>query len=96
MNIPGKVENGVVVLEPGAKLPEGARVTVSCDDASFDKASDQWTAEKNRRRIELIDKEVAGTITSEEAAELSRLQEQAEQHVDAMHPLPVECAVRFM
>jgi hypothetical protein len=29
MNIPGRVENGVVVLEASARLPEGARVMVS-------------------------------------------------------------------
>lgn len=29
MNVPGRVENGVVVLEGLAALPEGARVVVS-------------------------------------------------------------------
>ena len=29
MNVKGRVENGVVVLEDGAALPEGAEVTVS-------------------------------------------------------------------
>lgn len=29
MDIPGRVENGVVVLEGGMKLPEGAQVVVS-------------------------------------------------------------------
>lgn len=29
MNIPGRVENGVVVLEGPIKLPEGAQVVVS-------------------------------------------------------------------
>jgi hypothetical protein len=29
MDVPGRVENGVVVLEGGMKLPEGARVVVS-------------------------------------------------------------------
>ena len=29
MDIPGRVENGVVVLEGGMKLPEGAHVVVS-------------------------------------------------------------------
>ncbi len=28
MSVTGKVKNGVVVLPPGAKLPEGAEVTV--------------------------------------------------------------------
>jgi hypothetical protein len=29
MDVPGRVENGVVVLEGGMKLPEGAKVVVS-------------------------------------------------------------------
>ena len=29
MDVPGRVENGVVVLEGGMKLPEGAQVVVS-------------------------------------------------------------------
>ena len=29
MDVPGRVENGVVVLEGGVKLPEGAQVVVS-------------------------------------------------------------------
>jgi hypothetical protein len=29
MNVPGRVENGVVVLEGAMKLPEGAQVVVS-------------------------------------------------------------------
>jgi hypothetical protein len=31
MEIPGRVHNGVVVLEGGPALPEGTKVTVSCD-----------------------------------------------------------------
>ena len=31
MRIPGHVFNGVVILEGGAKLPDGTAVTVSCD-----------------------------------------------------------------
>jgi hypothetical protein len=31
MEIHGRVQNGVIVLEDGPPLPEGAAVTVSCD-----------------------------------------------------------------
>src|SRR5437870_5212288 len=34
MVIPGRVHNGVVILEGGPALPEGTRVTVSCDIVS--------------------------------------------------------------
>jgi hypothetical protein len=33
MNVSGRVQNGVVVLEGGLSLPEGTKVTVSCDIA---------------------------------------------------------------
>lgn len=37
-----------------------------------------WTDEKNRRRVELIDRKIAGTITAEQLAELAGLQRDAE------------------
>jgi hypothetical protein len=34
MKMHGRVRNGLVVLEGGPRLPDGTRVTVSCDVAS--------------------------------------------------------------
>lgn len=50
----------------------------------------EWTDEKNRRRVELIDKKVAGTIDGTEAMELADLQQQAETHFDTIAPPPME------
>src|SRR6266436_4567912 len=36
----------------------------------------EWNDEKNKRRYDLIDKEIGGTITLEEAIELERLQQE--------------------
>jgi hypothetical protein len=42
----------------------------------------------NRRRGELIDREVAGTITPDEAVELARLQADADLYLEATTPRP--------
>jgi hypothetical protein len=39
-----------------------------------------WTQEKNTRRCALIDREIAGTLTIGEVAELDRLQRQMLEH----------------
>jgi len=50
----------------------------------------EWTEEKNRRRVELIDKKIAGTIDALEAVELADLQQQAEAYFDKTAPPPME------
>jgi hypothetical protein len=50
----------------------------------------EWTSAKNRRRGELIDRKIAGTITPEERVELEDLHEQLDRFVDRVAPLPVE------
>jgi hypothetical protein len=51
-----------------------------------------WTDAKNHRRGDLIDKEIAGTITPEEAVELEELQGQVRRHVNKVAPLPLAAA----
>ncbi|ETX04831.1 MAG: hypothetical protein ETSY2_26460 [Candidatus Entotheonella gemina] len=53
---------------------------------------DAWTLEKNARRCELIDKDIAGTVTEVEKSELNNLQKQAISWRDRVAPLPVEGA----
>ena len=55
----------------------------------------KWTQEKDDRRCELIDREIAGTITIQERAELGVLQRQAESHFDSVAPPPLEGAVNL-
>lgn len=50
----------------------------------------QWTQEKDDRRCELIDREIAGSISVPERAELAVLQKMAEQHFDEIASPPIE------
>jgi hypothetical protein len=53
MEIPGRVQNGVVVLENGSSLPDGTEVKVSvCDEAV--RARDAMTAEERRRYLRAL------------------------------------------
>jgi len=54
-----------------------------------------WTAEKEARRRDLIDKDIVGTITVEERAELATLDLQGNQHYDRIAPRPIEGARRL-
>ncbi len=49
-----------------------------------------WTDEKNRRRVELIDRKIAGTITHAQLVELAELQREAEEHFDQVAPPPMK------
>lgn len=42
METPGRVQNGVIVLEGGAVLPEGTAVTILCDRGRI------WTNQEKR------------------------------------------------
>lgn len=49
----------------------------------------EWTNEKNRRRCELVDKEIAGTILPEEGIELEKLQSEMLAYRRKVAPLPL-------
>jgi hypothetical protein len=51
-----------------------------------------WSAERNRRRCELIDRKYASGLTAEEAAELTRLQAAMHRHIDTVAPLSIGAA----
>ena len=50
----------------------------------------EWTAELNRRRFELIDGDIQGTLTSEERLELAGLTQRMREHVDSELNLPIK------
>ena len=53
MEIPGRVQNGVVVLENGTSLPDGTEVTVSvCAEAV--RARETMTEEQRRRYLDAL------------------------------------------
>jgi len=51
-----------------------------------------WSDELNERRIELIDKDIQGNITTDERVELAELQRKAVAYRDRVAPLPIEGA----
>jgi hypothetical protein len=57
--------------------------------------SGPWTDAKNQRRCALVDKEIDGGLTREEALELAALQRQLQRHLRAVAPLPLEDARRL-
>src|SRR5262245_5331387 len=52
--------------------------------------SGEWSTTKNARRCYLIDRDIDGTITMQEKLELQTLEEQFEQFMDRVAPLPVD------
>jgi hypothetical protein len=57
-----------------------------------DNGDEPWTQERNRRRCELIDREIDGTLTPAEAIELHRLQNEMLRYRRRVAPLPLEDA----
>lgn len=49
-----------------------------------------WTEEKNNRRIDLIDKDIAVTITEQEQIELYFLQAEFHEYLKSVKQLPIE------
>jgi len=66
MEIPGHVQNGVVVLRGGISLPEGAEVTVSC------KIAPETPPKGKRFRFPLVHSDHPGSLalTNERIAEI--------------------------
>lgn len=54
-----------------------------------------WSAEMDVRRCDLIDRDISGTITAAERAELAVLQQRASEHFDRIAPPPIEGARRL-
>jgi hypothetical protein len=76
MNISGRVQNGVIVLEGSVSLPEGARVRVSLD------AADLNTAAKARIELPLVRYDQPGSIalTNEIVADILDNDDAAPRH----------------
>jgi hypothetical protein len=52
--------------------------------------SDTWSDAKDARRCDLIDRDIAGTISESERAELMRLEAQANEYFDQIAPPPIK------
>lgn len=53
-----------------------------------------WTERRNARRCSLIDKSLHATLSNSEQAELSLLQQEAEDYFDEVAPPPIAGALR--
>ncbi len=67
---------------------------VAFDDVNTPKKP-EWTAELNRRRFELIDGDIQGTLTRDEQLELAGLTHLMREHVDSEVNLPLEGAKKL-
>jgi hypothetical protein len=74
------------VAQPPRETLPSAGVTLS--DHERKQISEGWE-ETNKRRIELIYKKAENNLTSEEAAELDRLQHLADERIRMVAPLPL-------
>lgn len=64
------------------RFPEGK------NEESPPVGTSNWTEEKNSRRFTLIDKDIAGTLSSTETVELQRLQREIDEYLCHVAPLP--------
>jgi hypothetical protein len=54
--------------------------------------SGEWTDAKNARRFVLVDKQIDGTISQNELVELEHLQQQMDDYLRRVAPLPLKAA----
>jgi hypothetical protein len=82
--------DGSVLELDGRAVLQVLPVTVRPNGAAGD-----WTEAKNARRCELIDREIEGLLTADEASELTRLQQEMLRHRRRVAPLPLDDARRL-
>jgi hypothetical protein len=83
---------GSTVVKDGRPL---AHVTPAATTSDGSPEGD-WTAAKDRRRCDLIDREIDGALTADERAELEDLQGQMLRHRHRVAPLPLAHAGRLL
>ena len=86
-----------LTVDPGGSVLEFNGKAVACvvpapKPARGDSTSDEWTEQQNTRRCELIDKEIDGVLTPEEAVELRQLQDQMLRYQHKVAPWPIQAA----
>jgi hypothetical protein len=79
---------GTVVEINGRAMARLVPIPARVDDGSNGESA--WTTQKNARRCFLIDREIDGTLSPEEAGELALLQRQMLDHLQRVAPLPLE------
>jgi hypothetical protein len=86
-----------LVPDPGGSVPElgGKPVAHVLPIPASNGTAEDWDAAKDNRRCALIDREFAGTLTADEAAELRTLQAAMLRHRRQVAPLPIDEARRM-
>ena len=79
----------------GAMLDSGGQTVARLVRLVSPAPEGSWDAAKDARRCELIDREIAGTLTTAEAAELAALQAAMLNHRRTVAPLPLDEARRL-
>ena len=70
----------------GSAATDDAEVRISLKPSS---TVDEWSPQKNDRRIVLIDRKIDRSITPDERLELELLQEEMLDHVEKVAPIPL-------
>ncbi|WP_145346607.1 hypothetical protein [Rosistilla ulvae] len=84
--------------ETGQDVAQLIRLAVTrfvSEEVSANGDDSKWPQAKDDRRCELIDREIAGTISLSERAELASLQRGAEQHFDEIASPPMEESLKL-
>jgi hypothetical protein len=84
--------NSFEMLRSQRGFAVGAKVAYYYTGESDEEA--KWTEEKNQRRCDLVEKEIDGTLSPEEAVELENLQQEMLAYRREIAPLPIEEARR--
>lgn len=89
VTLPAIYVNGMLKPQRPLDLAEGAEVQVTISSPGL---TNSWSEEGERRRRDLIDKDIQGTITADERVELERLDQLANEHFNEIAPPPIEGA----
>jgi hypothetical protein len=99
VDLPADIEQrlSAKASETNQDIPQLIRLAVArFVDADADaEPNGRWSENAQQRRLELIDKDIAGTITAAERVELVRLDRLANEHFDRVAPPPTEGARRL-
>lgn len=100
IDLPPEVQHCLTVRasETGQDVTHLIQLAVTrfvAEEVSAMAGDSQWTQAKDDRRCELIDRDIAGTISMAERAELAGLQRMAEQHFDQVASPPMEEALKL-
>ena len=85
-----------ISTEPAVAEFDGRKVYIMVRLSGIPRETEgPWSTEKDRRRCDLIDKQIDGVTTIGETVELSELQAAFDRWIDGVSPLPIEPALRL-